>query len=168
MTPQVLTIEGSPGQNTALSGLEVNVDDRVEARGTLIVRFGNIHGLNQWGSARFKTKSMRRRKAERRTVLPDPRYSDQLVSKFVNSVMTSGKKSVAQKIVYHAFDVIEEKTGEPGVDVFKKAVNNVSPLVEVRSRRVGGATYQVPIEVAPRSSCCTGVSLDYPVCTLTW
>ena len=92
---------------------------------------------------------MRRRKAERRTVLPDPRYSDQLVSKFVNSVMTSGKKSVAQKIVYHAFDVIEEKTGEPGIDVFKKAVNNVSPLVEVRSRRVGGATYQVPIEVRP-------------------
>jgi len=92
---------------------------------------------------------MRRRKAERRTVLPDPKYSDQLVSKFVNSVMESGKKSVAQKIVYHAFDVIEEKTGEPGIDIFKKAVNNVSPLVEVRSRRVGGATYQVPIEVRP-------------------
>ena len=92
---------------------------------------------------------MRRRKAERRTVLPDPKYNDQLVSKFVNSVMTSGKKSVAQKIVYHAFDVIEEKMGEPGIDVFKKAVNNVSPLVEVRSRRVGGATYQVPIEVRP-------------------
>ena len=92
---------------------------------------------------------MRRRKAERRTVLPDPKYNDQLVSKFVNSVMESGKKSVAQKIVYHAFDVIEEKTGEPGIDIFKKAVNNVSPLVEVRSRRVGGATYQVPIEVRP-------------------
>ena len=92
---------------------------------------------------------MRRRKAERRTVLPDPKYNDQLVSKFVNSVMASGKKSVAQKIVYHAFDVIEEKTGEPGIDIFKKAVNNVSPLVEVRSRRVGGATYQVPIEVRP-------------------
>lgn len=81
--------------------------------------------------------------------MPDPKYSDQLVSKFVNSVMESGKKSVAQKIVYHAFDVIEEKTGEPGIDIFKKAVNNVSPLVEVRSRRVGGATYQVPIEVRP-------------------
>ena len=81
--------------------------------------------------------------------MPDPKYNDQLVSKFVNSVMESGKKSVAQKIVYHAFDVIEEKTGEPGVDIFKKAVNNVSPLVEVRSRRVGGATYQVPIEVRP-------------------
>ena len=81
--------------------------------------------------------------------MPDPKYNDQLVSKFVNSVMESGKKSVAQKIVYHAFDVIEEKTGEPGIDIFKKAVNNVSPLVEVRSRRVGGATYQVPIEVRP-------------------
>ena len=92
---------------------------------------------------------MRRRKAERRTVLPDPKFGDQLVSKFVNSVMESGKKSVAQNIVYHAFDVIEEKTGEPGIDIFKKAVNNVSPLVEVRSRRVGGATYQVPIEVRP-------------------
>ncbi|MBX2821333.1 MAG: 30S ribosomal protein S7 [Rhodothermaceae bacterium] len=92
---------------------------------------------------------MRRRKAERRTVLPDPKFNDQLVSKFVNSVMASGKKSVAQNIVYHAFDVIEEKTGEPGIDIFKKAVNNVSPLVEVRSRRVGGATYQVPIEVRP-------------------
>ena len=92
---------------------------------------------------------MRRRKAERRTVEPDPKYNDQLVSKFVNSVMTNGKKSIAQKIVYHALEVIEEKTGEPGIDVFKKAVNNVAPLVEVRSRRVGGATYQVPIEVRP-------------------
>ena len=92
---------------------------------------------------------MRRRKAERRIVEPDPKYNDQLVSKFVNSVMTSGKKSVAQKIVYQALDVIEEKMGEPGIDVFKKAVNNVAPLVEVRSRRVGGATYQVPVEVRP-------------------
>ena len=92
---------------------------------------------------------MRRRKAERRTVKPDPLYNDQLVSRFVNSVMESGKKSVAQRIVYKAFDFIEEKTDEPGVEVFKKAVNNVAPLVEVRSRRVGGATYQVPIEVRP-------------------
>lgn len=92
---------------------------------------------------------MRRRKAERRTVNPDPLYDDQLVSRFVNCVMHSGKKSVAQRLVYNAFDVIEEKTGESGVEVFKKAVNNVAPLVEVRSRRVGGATYQVPIEVRP-------------------
>lgn len=90
---------------------------------------------------------MRRKRAERRSVLPDPIYSDELVSKFVNSVMRSGKKSVAQKIVYNAFDLIEERTEEPGIEVFRKAVNNVAPLVEVRSRRVGGATYQVPIEV---------------------
>ena len=92
---------------------------------------------------------MRRRKAERRTVNPDPLYNDQLVSRFVNCVMQSGKKSVAQRTVYNALDVIEDKTGESGVEVFKKAVNNVAPLVEVRSRRVGGATYQVPIEVRP-------------------
>lgn len=80
---------------------------------------------------------------------PDPVYNDALVSRFVNYVMHDGKKSVAQGIVYTAFDIIEQRTGEPGVEVFKKAVNNVSPLVEVRSRRVGGATYQVPIEVRP-------------------
>jgi small subunit ribosomal protein S7 len=92
---------------------------------------------------------MRRKRADQRVVKSDPLYSDQLVSRFVNSVMTSGKKSVAQRIVYQAFDMIEERSGEPGVEVFKKAVNNVAPLVEVRSRRVGGATYQVPIEVRP-------------------
>lgn len=92
---------------------------------------------------------MRRRRAERRTVKPDPLYKDQLVSRFVNSVMESGKKSVAQRLVYQALEVIEEKTGEPGLDVFKKAINNVAPLLEVRSRRVGGATYQVPVEVRP-------------------
>ncbi len=92
---------------------------------------------------------MRRRKAERRTVNADPLYNDQLVSRFINSVMLSGKKSVAQALVYQALEVIEEKTGEPGIDVFKKAINNVAPLVEVRSRRVGGATYQVPVEVRP-------------------
>jgi len=92
---------------------------------------------------------MRRRRAERRTVNADPLYNDQLVSRFINSVMVSGKKSVAQRLVYQALEVIEEKTGESGIDVFKKAVNNVAPLVEVRSRRVGGATYQVPVEVRP-------------------
>ncbi len=92
---------------------------------------------------------MRRKKAERRPVAPDPLYSDQLVSRFVNSVMDSGKKNTAQRIVYSAFDLIEERTEEQGVEIFKKAVNNVAPLVEVRSRRVGGATYQVPIEVRP-------------------
>ena len=92
---------------------------------------------------------MRRRRAERRTVNADPLYNDQLVSRFINSVMLSGKKSVAQRLVYRALEVIEDKTGEPGIDVFKKAINNVAPLVEVRSRRVGGATYQVPVEVRP-------------------
>ena len=92
---------------------------------------------------------MRRKRAEGRIVSPDPIYNDQLVTRFVNSVMSSGKKNVAQRIVYQAFDMIEERGEEQGVEVFKKAVNNVAPLVEVRSRRVGGATYQVPIEVRP-------------------
>lgn len=92
---------------------------------------------------------MRRRSAERRSTVPDPVYNDLLVSRFINYVMRDGKKSVAQSIVYDALDIIEERTEEQGIEVFKKAINNVSPLVEVRSRRVGGATYQVPIEVRP-------------------
>jgi small subunit ribosomal protein S7 len=92
---------------------------------------------------------MRRRSAERRSPAPDPVYNDVLVSRFINYVMRDGKKSVAQSIVYDALDIIEERTEEQGIEVFKKAINNVSPLVEVRSRRVGGATYQVPIEVRP-------------------
>lgn len=92
---------------------------------------------------------MRKERAKQRGVARDPIYNDDLVSRFVNSIMHDGKKSVAQQIVYDAFEVIEEKTGEEGIEVFKKAVNNVAPLVEVRSRRVGGATYQVPVEVRP-------------------
>ncbi|NNE47790.1 MAG: 30S ribosomal protein S7, partial [Rhodothermales bacterium] len=87
--------------------------------------------------------------ADRRQVVADPIYHDELVSRFVNSVMKEGKKSIAQRIVYNAFRAIEERTSEPGIEVFRKAVNNAAPLVEVRSRRVGGATYQVPIEVRP-------------------
>lgn len=90
---------------------------------------------------------MRRRQADKRITIPDPLYEDQIVAKFIHSVMRDGKKSVAQRLVYGAFDMIEERTGEEGVEVFRKAINNVAPLVEVRSRRVGGATYQVPIEV---------------------
>ena len=90
---------------------------------------------------------MRRRQAEKKQTEPDALYGDALVSRFINAVMMSGKKSVSQRIVYGAFDVIEERTGEQGIDVFKKAVENVAPMVEVRSRRVGGATYQVPLEV---------------------
>lgn len=92
---------------------------------------------------------MRKKRAERRPVAPDPVYNDELVARFINYVMREGKKSLAQKIVYEAFNLIEERTGEAGVDVFKRAVNNAAPLLEVRSRRVGGATYQVPMEVRP-------------------
>ena len=92
---------------------------------------------------------MRRKTADRREATADPIYNDVLVSRFVNVVMKSGKKNVARNLVYQAFDLIEDRAKEPGVEVFRKAVNNVSPLVEVRSRRVGGATYQVPIEVRP-------------------
>ena len=92
---------------------------------------------------------MRRKTAEKRHSIEDPIYKDVLVSKFVNAVMKSGKKNVARKLVYNAFDVISERTSEEGIEVFRQAINNVAPLVEVRSRRVGGATYQVPIEVRP-------------------
>ncbi len=90
---------------------------------------------------------MRRKSAEKRPVTPDPKYGDRLVAQFVNYVMLHGKKNVARKIVYNAFAMAEERAGEPGLEIFQKAVENVAPLVEVRSRRVGGATYQVPIEV---------------------
>jgi len=92
---------------------------------------------------------MRRKTADSRAATADPIYDDVLVSRFVNVVMKSGKKNVARSLVYQAFDLIEDRSKEPGVEVFRKAVNNTSPLVEVRSRRVGGATYQVPIEVRP-------------------
>ena len=92
---------------------------------------------------------MRRKSADRKIVTPDPVYKDELVSRFINSVMKDGKKSTAQQLVYSALDLIEDRAEEQGVEVFKKAVNNVAPLVEVRSRRVGGATYQVPVEVRP-------------------
>lgn len=92
---------------------------------------------------------MRKKRATQRAVVQDPVYEDDLVSRFVNSIMSDGKKSRAQDIVYDAFEAIHETTGEEGMEVFEKAVNNVSPLLEVRSRRVGGATYQVPIEVRP-------------------
>jgi small subunit ribosomal protein S7 len=90
---------------------------------------------------------MRKRRAPKRHIEPDPKYNDLLVAKFCNSVMIKGKKSVAQNILYSAFGIIEERTSKPGYDVFKKAVSNVKPMIEVRARRVGGATYQVPTEV---------------------
>ena len=92
---------------------------------------------------------MRRRKAPVRPVLPDPVHGSKVLTKFVNAVMLDGKKAVAQKIMYGALERIEEKSGEKGIDIFNKAMDNVKPAMEVKSRRVGGATYQVPIEVRP-------------------
>ncbi len=89
----------------------------------------------------------RRRAAEKREILPDPKYKDLVLAKFTNSLMFDGKKSVAEKIIYGAFDIIEKKAGQDPLKIFHEAIENVRPSVEVRSRRVGGATYQVPIEV---------------------
>lgn len=90
---------------------------------------------------------MRRRRAPKRNIIPDPRFHDLLVAKMINIVMERGKKSVAQKIVYKAFDILNEKTGKDPLEVFRQAVDNVRPLLETKSRRVGGATYQVPVSV---------------------
>ena len=89
----------------------------------------------------------RRRAAEKRDVLPDAKYGDMVLAKFINCLMLQGKKSVAERIVYGALDTIGDKTGQDAVKVFHEALDNVKPTVEVRSRRVGGATYQVPVEV---------------------
>jgi small subunit ribosomal protein S7 len=91
----------------------------------------------------------RRQKAIKRPVLPDARYDSQTVSKFINALMLEGKKSTAERIFYGAMDLVESRTGQPGVNVFKQALTNLKPVVEVKSRRVGGATYQVPVEVRP-------------------
>jgi len=91
----------------------------------------------------------RRREVPKREILPDPLYNSQLVTKFVNVVMKDGKRSVAEKILYDALDTIRERTGDDPMKVFKRAVENVKPAVEVKSRRVGGSTYQVPVEVKP-------------------
>jgi len=91
----------------------------------------------------------RRPRNVKRTVPPDPRYDSQTVSKFINNLMKQGKKSTAERIFYSAMDAIEQRTGQPGVNVFKQALSNAKPVVEVKSRRVGGATYQVPVEVRP-------------------
>lgn len=90
---------------------------------------------------------MRKKSAEKRQVSPDPKFNDLIVSKFINYIMESGKKSTARAITYNAFDIIAEKTGNDPLEIFKKALQNVAPLLEVKSRRVGGATYQVPTEV---------------------
>ena len=92
---------------------------------------------------------MRKRRAVKRDVLPDALYNSKLVTKLINQVMVDGKKGTAEKIVYDAFDMIKEKTGEEAIDVFTKAMENLKPALEVKSRRVGGANYQVPVEVKP-------------------
>ncbi len=99
----------------------------------------------------------RRREVPKREVIPDPKYGDRTISKFVCKLMEGGKKSVAEKIVYGAFDIIEGKTKEDPLRVFKKAIENVKPQVEVKARRVGGATYQVPVEVRPERRSALGM-----------
>jgi small subunit ribosomal protein S7 len=91
----------------------------------------------------------RRHSAEKRDILPDPRYKSILVAKFVNSLMKDGKKSIARSIVYDAFSIVEEKLKKPAITVFEEAIREVEPKIEVKSRRVGGATYQVPVDVKP-------------------
>ena len=92
---------------------------------------------------------MRKSKPKKRIILPDPKYNDVLVTKFVNNLMLRGKKNLSFKIFYEAIDIVSEKTDEEGLDVWKKALANVTPAVEVRSRRIGGATFQIPSEIRP-------------------
>ena len=95
---------------------------------------------------------MRKRRAVKRDVLADPIYNSKLVTKLINQIMQDGKKGTAQKILYNAFDMIKEKTNQDPMEVFEKAMENIKPALEVKSRRVGGANYQVPIEVKPARS----------------
>ena len=99
----------------------------------------------------------RRREVPERTIIPDPKYNSQLVSKFINSIMRDGKKSVAESILYGAFDIVKEKANEEPLKVFEKAVDSVRPLIEVKSRRVGGSTYQVPTEIRPSRRTSLGI-----------
>ena len=92
---------------------------------------------------------MRKRRATKRDVLADPIYNSKVVTKLVNHIMKDGKKGTAQRIIYDAFDIVKEKTGEEAMVVFEKAMNNIKPALEVKSRRVGGSNYQVPVEVKP-------------------
>ncbi len=100
---------------------------------------------------------MRKSKPRKRTIPPDPRFNDVMVTKFVNNIMLKGKKSIAYKIFYDAVDTVSEKTGEEGLEVWKKALANVTPSVEVRSRRIGGATFQIPSEIRPNRKMSIGM-----------
>lgn len=95
---------------------------------------------------------MRKRRAEKRDVLPDSIYNSKVVTKLINQIMQDGKKGTAQKILYEAFDIITEKTGKPAIEVYQAALENVKPMLEVKSRRVGGSNYQVPLEVSEERS----------------
>ena len=100
---------------------------------------------------------MRKAKPKKRYILPDPKFQDILVSKFVNYLMEDGKKSIAYSIFYDAVDIVENKTSENGLETWKKALTNIMPAVEVKSRRVGGATFQVPVEVRPERKTSLGI-----------
>jgi len=106
---------------------------------------------------------MRKSKAKKRILTPDPRFNDVLVTRFVNNMMYDGKKTVAFRIFYEAVDLVEAKAQEKGIDVWKKALNNVMPAVEVKARRVGGATFQIPIEVPAERKIAVGMKwmIDY-------
>ena len=91
----------------------------------------------------------RRRRAEKREIIPDPKYNSIHVTRFINAMMKNGKKSIAEKIFYGALEILEKQTGEPALTAFKTALNNAKPIVEVKSRRIGGATYQVPVDIRP-------------------
>ena len=110
---------------------------------------GNKEGLSTEPKNQSKNMS-RRRAAEKRTILPDHKFKDVVLAKFMNRIMLDGKKSKSEKIVYGAFDIVAKKTDKSPIDFFHEALNNVKPSLEVRSRRVGGATYQVPMEVRPK------------------
>ncbi len=99
----------------------------------------------------------RRREVPERSVIADPKYDSKLVSKFINCIMRDGKKSLAQALIYNAFDIIEEKTKNAPLKLFEQAVDNVRPLIEVKSRRVGGSTYQVPTEIRPSRRTALGI-----------
>ncbi|MDD4372799.1 MAG: 30S ribosomal protein S7 [Bacteroidales bacterium] len=92
---------------------------------------------------------MRKAKPKKRIILPDPKFGDVMVTKFVNNIMLKGKKNIAYQVFYEAMDIVGQKTGEDAVEVWKKALANVTPAVEVRSRRIGGATFQIPSEIRP-------------------
>ncbi len=98
---------------------------------------------------------------QKRDVLADPIYNNKVVTKLINNIMLDGKKGVAQKIVYGAFDRVEEEAGKPAIEVFEEAMNNIMPVLEVKARRIGGATYQVPIEVRARQKTGFSSSLDH-------